>query len=245
MSHDTKRLEALEKELVWQFFGRRRDGFFIEVGANDPRGGSQTWLLEQNGWRGILVEPLSGFYGKLVSARPRSKVWQAACSAPDKRGMAVLHVANLDGFSTLQPQRDSQGVEFNRTETVPVVTLDDILEKEGNPRVDFVSLDVEGGELEVLRGFSLEHFQPSLVLIEDCVRNLDKHRAMTARGYKLVKRTVLNNWYVPREAKFTMASPGERLELFRKMYLATPLRRWRLAVRRRRAERRPTTTGEG
>ena len=243
MSDDTKRLEALEKELVWQFFGRRRDGFFIDVGANDPRGGSQTWLLEQNGWRGILVEPLSGLYDRLISARPRSKVWQAACSAPDKRGTAVLHVASHDGFSTLQPQRDSQGVEFNLAETVQVVTLDDILEQEGNPRVDFVSIDVEGGEVDVLRGFSLERHQPALVLIEDGVRNLDKHRAMTARGYKLVKRTVLNNWYVPRETKFAMTTLGERLELFRKMYLATPIRQWRLAVRRRRAGRKQQTSG--
>jgi|ERR1051326_1338230 FkbM family methyltransferase len=238
MSDDTKRLEALEKELVWQFFGRKRDGFFIEVGANDPSGGSQTWLLEQNGWRGILVEPLAEFHAKLTSARPRSKVYQAACSAPEKRGTATLHVASHDGFSTLEPQRDSHGVEFTRTETVPVMTLDDILEKEGNPRVDFVSIDVEGGELDVLRGFSLERRRPALVLIEDGVRNLDKHRAMTGRGYKLVKRTVLNNWYVPRGTTFTMATLGERIELFRKMYLATPIRQWRLAMRRRRAERR-------
>ncbi len=94
----TLRLEALEKKLVWDFFGRKRDGFFVEVGANDPCGGSQTWLLEQNGWRGILVEPLPDFYDKLVSARPRSKVYQAACSAPEKRGTATLHVASHDGF---------------------------------------------------------------------------------------------------------------------------------------------------
>ncbi len=116
------------------------------------------------------------------------------------------------------------------------MTLDDILEKENNPRVDFISIDVEGGEVDVLRGFSLERHQPVLVLIEDGVRNLDKHRAMISRGYKLVKRTVLNNWYVPRETRFTMATFAERLELFRKMYLATPFRQWRLAMRRRRAD---------
>ena len=47
MSDDTKRLEALEKELIRQFFRRRRDGFFIEVGANDPRGGSKTWKVKR------------------------------------------------------------------------------------------------------------------------------------------------------------------------------------------------------
>lgn len=49
--------DLIEKQLVWEFFGRKRDGFFVEVGANGPFAGSQTWLLEQNGWRGVLVEP--------------------------------------------------------------------------------------------------------------------------------------------------------------------------------------------
>ncbi len=191
--------EAIEKQLVLQFFGHRREGFFIEVGANDPKGGSQTWLLEQKGWRGT----------------------------------ATLHLAVHDGFSTLQPQVDSHGIEFSGTETVDLMTLDDILAKENNPKVDFISIDVEAQELQVLSGFSLERHQPALVLIEDGVRNLDKHRHMTGRGYKLVKRTVLNNWYVPRETKFTMVTVGERLELLRKMYLATPIRQWRLAMRRR------------
>jgi hypothetical protein len=92
--------------------------------------------------------------------------------------------------------------------------------------------------LDVLSGFSLENVRPALVLMEDAVRNLDKHRYMTSHGYKLVKRTVLNNWYVPRETKFTMATFGERMELFRKMYLATPIRQWRLAARRRREQKK-------
>ena len=226
--------ELIEKELIWQFFGRRRDGFFVEVGANDPKGGSQTWLLEKNGWRGILVEPQASFYRRLVIERPNSRVYQAACSSPDKRGTGTLHLASASGFATLQQQVDSHGIEFVGTETVPIVTLDNILEKEGNPKVDFVSVDVEGGEVEVLAGFSLERHRPALVLIEDGVRTLDKHWAMTRRGYKLVKRTVINNWYVPRESTFTMATTTEKLELFRKMYLATPFRQIRLAMRRRR-----------
>ena len=237
MNDDTQQREAFEKELVWEYFGRKRDGYFIEVGANDPRGGSQTWLLEQQGWRGILVEPQAALYQKLVAARPRSRVHQAACGAPDKCGLATLHVASQDGFSTLQPQADSHGINFVGNETVQVVTLDSLIETEGNPRIDFVSIDVEGAELEVLRGFSLERHRPELVLIEDGVRNLDKHHAMTAHGYKLVKRTVLNNWYVPRETRFTLTTWGERLELFRKMYLARPIRQWRLGMRRRRAAR--------
>jgi len=69
---------ASEGELIWEFFRRNPNGFFVEVGANDPHNGSQTWLLEQRGWRGILVEPLSRFYEALQAARPRSRVFQVA-----------------------------------------------------------------------------------------------------------------------------------------------------------------------
>ncbi len=238
MSTTAQQLEQIEKQLVWQFFGSKQEGFFVEVGANDPCGGSQTWLLEQNGWRGILIEPQSAFFQRLVKERKHSKIYQAACSTPEKRGTAELHIASFNGFSTLKKQEDSHGISFKGTETVQVMALDDILEKEENPRVDFVSLDVEGGELDVLQGFSLERHRPALVLIEDGVRTLDKHRHMTRRGYKLVKRTVLNNWYIPQGTPFHLASLAERLELFRKIYLATPLRQWRLA-RRRRQQKQP------
>jgi FkbM family methyltransferase len=233
MSNASMELINHEKELVWEFFGRKREGFFVEVGANDPRHGSQTWLLEENGWRGVLVEPQTAFYERLVRERPRSKVHHAACSAPESRGTATLHIANLPGFSTLEKQPDTHGVTFVETESVRVTTLDDVLEAEGNPSVDFVSVDVEGQELNVLRGFSIARHRPKLLLIEDNVRNLDKHRYLQARGYRLVKRTTLNNWYVPEDAVFTMHTAMERLALFRKMYLATPLRQWRLARRRR------------
>ena len=73
-----------QDELVWEFFSRRAEGFFVEVGANHPRDGSQTWLLEQAGWRGILVEPQAALFQALCQERLRSKVFRAACSAPEK-----------------------------------------------------------------------------------------------------------------------------------------------------------------
>ena len=56
----TQRHTAAEREkvLVREFFGDTK-GFFVEVGANDPRQGSQSWHLEQAGWRGVLIEPPS------------------------------------------------------------------------------------------------------------------------------------------------------------------------------------------
>lgn len=226
--------EAEEKELVWKFFSRKSDGVFVEVGANDPVAGSQTWLLEQNGWRGVLVEPQASLCEKLRSTRSRSQVFQVACSCPGSEGEADLILTEYDGNATLRPQRDSHGINYVGAERVRITTLDSVLQAAGVSRIDFISLDVEGHEIEVMRGFSFEKYKPSLILIEDGVRDLAKHRFLKRRGYKLVKRTTLNNWYVPKERPFKMSSWRERLELVRKMYLGLPFRKLRLFLRRRR-----------
>src|ERR1035441_4842294 len=229
--------ESEEKELVWRFFGRKRDGVFVEVGANDPVAGSQTWLLEQNGWRGVLVEPQASLCEKLRAARPRSRVFQVACSRPGSEGEADLILTEYDGNATLKPQRDSHGINYVGTERVRITTLDSVLHAAGVSHIDFVSLDVEGHEIEVMRGFSFENYRPSLILIEDGVRDLSKHRFLKRRGYKLVKRTTLNNWYVPKENPFKMSSWRERMELVRKMYLGLPFGKLKVFLRRRREQR--------
>ena len=229
--------DLIEKQLVWEFFGRKRQGFFVEVGANDPRSGSQTWLLEENGWRGVLVEPQAVLCEKLRQARSRSRVFQVACSGPEREGEALLHIGTHDGVSTLEKQRDSHDLQFVGTERVKVTTLDKVLREAGAGRIDFLSIDVEGHEIEVLRGFDFEKYRPALILVEDGVRTLNKHRFLKRHGYKLVKRTTLNNWYVPKEQPFHMTFWLERLELLRKMYLGFPFRKLNLWIRR--LKRRP------
>lgn len=224
--------DLIEKQLILEFFGRKRTGFFVEVGANDPHSGSQTWLLEQNGWRGILVEPQATLCEKLRLARKNSQVFQVACSTPGKEGEATLHIGESNGVSTLEKQLDSHGTRFIATERIKVTTLDKVLGEGRAERIDFLSLDVEGHEIEVMRGFDFEKYRPSLILIEDGVRTMAKHHFLQQHGYKLVKRTTLNNWYVPKDQPFHMTFWLEQLELFRKMYLGFPFRKLNLWIRR-------------
>jgi hypothetical protein len=118
-------------------------------------------------------------------------------------------------------------VKYQRAEKTEALTLDEVLERAGREKVDFVSIDTEGTELDVLRGFTLEKYEPALVLLEDKGRSLDKHRHLARHGYKLVKRTDLNNWYVPRETRFEMTSFAEKMLLWRKVFLGYPVRRFR------------------
>lgn len=226
-----------ECELVWQFFGQRRDGFFVDVGANEPHKNSQSWFLEERGWRGILVEPQAQFCERLRQFRPASRVFQVACGAPDSPPEMTFFVAERPGHSGLVKNRVEAETKYVRTETVKIMTLDAILQQAGDPKLDFVSIDVEGTQLDVLKGFNLHRHRPVLLLVEDHLHELSAHTFIRKQGYRLIKRTGLNNWYVPNETPLRAAFI-QRLRLFRKIWLNTPFRKFRVFRERRRARAR-------
>jgi FkbM family methyltransferase len=222
--------DGREQELVRNFFAGVRSGFFVEVGANRPRDQSQTWHLEQLGWTGILIEPQPDLAGDLCRVRS-AKVFAVACSSPENAGRRMqLHVAGP--LSALDRDRMAPGAQPEGVVEVPVRTLDDILLEAHAPvGFDFLSIDVEGHELEVLSGFDFARWRPRLVLLEDHVGNLSKHRFLRAAGYRLVRRFDNNGWYVPADATIQLSS-RERWPIVRKYYLALPFRIARNASRR-------------
>ena len=226
----TTSADGREQELVRDFFGGARSGFFVEVGANRPQEQSQTWHLEQLGWTGILIEPQPDLAGDLCRARS-AKVFAVACSSPQNAGRRMrLHVAGP--LSALDRDRMAPGAQPQWTIEVPARTLDDILIEARAPvGFDFLSIDVEGHELEVLSGFDLARWRPRLILLEDHVGNLMKHRFLRAAGYRLVRRFDNNGWYVPVDVPVRPA-PRERWPIVRKYYLALPFRIARNASRR-------------
>ena len=218
-----------EMRLIAAFFGDRK-GYFVEVGANEPRARSQTFHLEQAGWSGVLIEPQPALAARLRAER-KAKVFAVACSAPQNAGRTLpLHVAGP--LSALDRARMAPGAAPETIIYVPVRTLDSVLEEAGAPAgFDFLSIDVEGHELEVLRGFSIARWRPRLILLEDHVRDLAKHRYLTAHGYRIVRRYENNGWYVAR-GDAARASLADRWEILRKYYLALPFRILRNLSRR-------------
>ena len=221
-----------EPGLVREFLSAEAPGFFVEVGANDPVKESQTFHLEQLGWTGILVEPIPELATQLREKR-KAQVFAVACSSPPRAGSTMtLHVAGA--FSSFDPRLAVTGVRPERSIAVPVKTLDQVLEEGGAPvPIDLLSIDVEGHELDVLRGFSLARWQPRLILLEDHVTSLAKHHFMHRAGYRLMRRTGLNSWYVPRHARPRLDALA-RWQLIRKYYIALPFRQVREAKRRMR-----------
>ena len=148
----------------------------------------------------------------------------------------TLHLAGI--HSSFDPLLKVAAVRPAGTIDVPLTTLDRILSDSAAPApLDFLAIDVEGHEIEVLRGFDFARWRPRLLLVEDLVLDLRLHRYIVARGYKWVRRTDINSWYVPADSTMRVSALG-RWEFFRKYYLGTPFRRMREAMRRLRARMR-------
>lgn len=210
-----------ESDLIFDHFSRIGNGVFVEVGANDPEDGSQSLRLENAGWSGLLVEPLSEHAADLRRLR-KAHVEEVACG-PRSRHDTIMEFKVAGVASTLADEFINYKVEEEEIRPVRVVTLDSLLDKHGIEKIDFLSLDVEGYELEVLDGLSLDRYRPALILIEDRVRDLARHRYLTANGYKVVRRSGANGWYVPIDADFPVSAYG-RFQLFWKYRLEQPFR---------------------
>ena len=231
----------VENELKEAFFGEAQVGFFVEVGANEPQTMSQTWHLEQLGWRGVLIEPQPALAKKLKEQR-HAEVYCCACSTPQNDGKVLpFQVAGL--HSSLNLDFFVAGARKDAIINVPVRTLDDILLEANAPTpIDLLSIDVESHEIEVLNGLTLTRWRPRLILIEDLALNRRLHRVLQSRGYRWVRRTGLNGWYVPTNSEMTV-SPFGHWQFLRKHYLGVPFRRFRETKRKLRERSRALLAG--
>ena len=161
----------------------RRDGFFVEAGANDGLFQSNTALLERSfGWHGLLVEP-SPLACELARANRRAEVCNCALVSSGYEGATIT--GDFDGY----PMGSVGGARLGRAGdvTVPARTLQSLLDERGVGRVDFLSLDAEGYELEILHGIDFARTTFGHMLIELYPENREQTVSHLARaGYELI-----------------------------------------------------------
>jgi FkbM family methyltransferase len=153
-----------------------KSGIFLEVGANDGFSQSNTYYLERAmDWRGILIEPLPSLYRRCRRLRSKSWCVNAACVADDFAGDTV-ELVDIDLMSVTlgqQPEADEAArLVWGQPEKVvqaPARRITEIIESSPFAAVDFMSIDVEGAEVNLLRGLDLARFAPRWMLIETAV----------------------------------------------------------------------------
>lgn len=223
-----------EDRIAWEYLGASSEGFFVEVGANDPVLLSQTWFFEQRGWRGILVEPQPHMADKLRQVRKGSVVVEAGAGSPAMSGTATLKETRAHAWSYIKGEPNQE--EVIREVEVAIRTLDAIFEELGVERIDLLSIDTEGMEIDVLNGLDLQRWQPRLIFLEDHLDDLELFFYMRRRGYRLVHRTGVNAWWIPRGAPRPSVPLRQKLSLWNALLFKQPKKRARWILRKLRKQ---------
>jgi FkbM family methyltransferase len=188
--------------LIELFFPRTHIGSCVEVGAVDGVYFSNTLHFEQLGWKALCIEPNTYYHAALQ--RNRNLMLPYAISN-ENRNQAVLHRVKIgdtyDAATALQldptlMQQLRPGITEMDDIFVDVRTLDFSLQQVGWTSVDFVSIDTEGTELNVLMGFNLNYWKPKLLVIEDNCSTPQIVQYLMPLGYGKVLRYRVNDFYL-------------------------------------------------
>lgn len=206
--------QVAEDLLIAYLLGTTRNLRYIDVGCLWPINHSNTYLFYANDGSGLCIDANPEAVAEFESQRPRDTFLNAAIGA--HHGTMTYYVFESPGFNTFSVDRANRliaqanrkpGRALKETVEVPLITLDAALERVdlpalGDGRLDFISIDVEGLELDVLRGFSFEP-RPTLVVCEQ-IRRKGKQSAdsqelddlMRERGYSQAAHTGHDVFYL-------------------------------------------------
>ena len=171
------------------------DGFFLDVGSGDGIEDSNTFVLEQSGWRGICVDPFPTHMERRTCQTFKEVVYSEA-----GKQMLFHKAMGLGGLAeTLGAWK--QYAEKADTVRFTTVTLGDILERAKAPRfIHFMSLDIEGAELEALRGFPFDKYRLGALAVEhnyEQPKRADIEALLKRHGYARVRTWMQDDFYLP------------------------------------------------
>jgi FkbM family methyltransferase len=176
----------------------KMDGFYVDVGAYDPVVGSNTHFFYLNGWRGINVEARPGSRALFEKVRPRDINLEVGVSKEPGRltYYFISEDSTMNSFSREFLEHTGAISAVTREIAVPVMPLSEILECHlpAGQKIDFMSVDVEGHDLQALESNDWERFRPRFVVVED--KEVDAGRSeivrfMRSRGYTVCAQNVI------------------------------------------------------
>lgn len=182
----------------------KRNGYFVEFGACDGLHLSNTSMLEKMfGWQGILAEPARAWHAGLKANR--SAIIDLRCVFSESGKMVEFNEAEEPGQSSLSKATARPGEKYS----VTTVSLMDLLKEHRAPReIDFLSIDTEGTEFEILNAFDFEKYTFGFISVEEHRQDGPVTRLLESVGYKVLyprepnlinwsQVTGFDLWYVP------------------------------------------------
>jgi FkbM family methyltransferase len=183
----------------------KRNGFFVEFGAGDGEYLSNSFLLEREfGWTGILAEPNRWLFEHLSNNRPNAII-ESSCVWTQTGEELEFNAVTDAYFSTVHSFTDSDNHSETRASgqkySVKTISLFDLLQKhKAPPVIDFLSIDTEGSEFEILNSFDFAKYQFKVIACEhNFTSNRDRiFQLLTRNGYRRVHEIFSkhDDWYV-------------------------------------------------
>lgn len=181
-----------------------RDGYFVEFGATDGVKFSNTHLLEYLfDWKGILVEPLASKYNDLIINRrchiENMLVWTDSGKKIDFLETPVSDLSTIYDFH--DKDLHSNARQGGNLTTVDSISLLDLLDKYSAPRlIDYLSIDTEGSEYEILKAFDFDKYKFRVITCEHNYTDMRDsiYTLLTSKGYirKYHNLSQFDDWYI-------------------------------------------------
>ena len=188
-------------------FAGQATGRYIDIGGGHPVADNVSFWFYQRGWQGIVVEPQPALAALYARLRPRDIVIEALVGRANGESDFFL-VERLHGFSTTLEQHARKAEAFGagyRRLRLPAVTLATLCETHGMNEIDFLKIDVEGAEADVLAGGDFKRFRPKVVVAEAVAPGSGEaawqewEPNLLAQGYRFALFDTLNRFYVAEE----------------------------------------------
>lgn len=182
----------------------KKGGYFVEFGAANGKKLSNTYLLEKEfGWNGILAEPACGWHKDL--RKNRNAIVETRCVYSETGRQLDFVEADNGELSTISKFQSSDTFSDQRangkTYKVETVSLLDLLKSHNAPnKIDYLSIDTEGSEFEILNSFDFNAYDISIITCEHNFTASRKriHALLTSKGYvqKFETLSRFDDWYV-------------------------------------------------
>jgi len=160
-----------EDLLLNRFFDDKRDGYFVDVGAHHPTRFSNTYFFYLKGWRGINIDAMPGSMSPFQISRPLDTNLEMGVGLQSQ--MLIYHMFNepaLNTFSVEEAQKKAAIPNYNiiGKKEIRVEPLSAILNEHlpAGQAIDFLSIDVEGLDYDVLASNDWDKYRPKLILVE-------------------------------------------------------------------------------
>ena len=219
--------QNFEDVMLWRALKHVKNGFYIDIGAQDPVIHSVSLAFYERGWRGVHVEPTEQYARRLQEARPGEFVEQVAIGNASST-LSFFKIADT-GLSTadssIAERHKKAGFRAAKME-VPMIPLDALLDKYGDRQVHWLKIDVEGFEKTVLEGWKASPVRPWIVVIEatEPTTQEENHHdwepIILSKGYRPAYFDGLNRFYVHGDHESLIRSFNSPPNVFDKFVLS-------------------------